>query len=139
MDLFDSFWRPFGQHLLGVFISHFRKQKVTLEGGKVVMRDLNEYCNVSFTFHLFYFSLSRSLSPPPPSTHTCFHLHHYHTFLPHTHTLSLTSTDYCRLRSTHTPPLTHSLTHTLTYPHVPYSYTSLPQTMAVFEAHTPTH
>lgn len=46
LDLVKLFWRPFGQQIIGVIISHVRRQKITPEGSKAVSRDLKEFSKV---------------------------------------------------------------------------------------------
>lgn len=46
LDLVKVFWRPLGQQVLGVVISHLRRQKITPEGCKFVHRDIKEYSRV---------------------------------------------------------------------------------------------
>lgn len=46
LDLVKLFWRPFGQQLVGIIITHVRKQKITPEGYKALSRDLKEYSKV---------------------------------------------------------------------------------------------
>ncbi len=48
LDLAKLFWKPMGQQVVGALISHLRKQKVSVEGTKVLMRDLEEYTHVSY-------------------------------------------------------------------------------------------
>jgi hypothetical protein len=47
LDMVKVFWRPLGQQVVGVLISHLRKQKITPEGCKFVNRDIKEYSRVS--------------------------------------------------------------------------------------------
>lgn len=47
LNLLDSFWRPLGQQFVGSLISHLRKTKVSIEGGRVLLKDLEEYMNVT--------------------------------------------------------------------------------------------
>lgn len=47
LNLADLFWRPFGQQFMGVLISHIRKTVVSREGASTLLRDIDEYCNVS--------------------------------------------------------------------------------------------
>jgi hypothetical protein len=60
IDIDLMFWRPFGQTIIGNLISHLRKQKITTDGAKVLLRDIQEYkrvrANISvilFTYFLF--------------------------------------------------------------------------------------
>ena len=46
-DLDNVFWRPFGQQFVAILIAHLRKYKVSFVGAKQLMRDLDEYKNVS--------------------------------------------------------------------------------------------
>lgn len=46
VDMNTLFWKPFGSQCIGNLISHLRKQKITLEGSKVLMRDIQEYKHV---------------------------------------------------------------------------------------------
>ena len=46
LNMVELFWRPLGIQLIGLLISHIRKQKITQEGSFVLMRDLEEYCIV---------------------------------------------------------------------------------------------
>ena len=41
------FWKPLGQAIMGTLIAHIRQQKVTPEGGEVLLKDVNAYCEVS--------------------------------------------------------------------------------------------
>ncbi|KAJ1441108.1 exocyst complex component Sec10-domain-containing protein [Ochromonadaceae sp. CCMP2298] len=43
LDLVRLFWRPMGQQLVGLLISHVRKQKVNIEGASVLRRDILHY------------------------------------------------------------------------------------------------
>lgn len=47
IDMNKSFWKPFGQQLVALLISHFRRQKISLDGYKLLARDLEEYRNVT--------------------------------------------------------------------------------------------
>lgn len=47
LDVMKLLWRPMGVQLVGLIISHIRRQKVTMEGAKVLIRDLKEYSKVS--------------------------------------------------------------------------------------------
>ena len=46
-DMINLFWKPLGQQFIGILISHIRKYKISIEGGKLLLRDLEEYQNVS--------------------------------------------------------------------------------------------
>jgi hypothetical protein len=46
LDVMKLLWRPMGVQLVGLIISHIRRQKVTMEGAKVLIRDLKEYSKV---------------------------------------------------------------------------------------------
>jgi hypothetical protein len=58
-DLKELFWKPLGQQFVGAIISNIRRWKITMDGGKVLLRDLDEYHTVSlfivcsFKFHCF--------------------------------------------------------------------------------------
>lgn len=49
LDLVKVFWRPFGQQVIGVLISHLRRQKISPEGCKFLNRDIKEYSRVSLS------------------------------------------------------------------------------------------
>lgn len=47
LDMVKLFWRPLGQQVIGVVVSHVRRQRVTPEGCKYLSRDIKEYSKVS--------------------------------------------------------------------------------------------
>jgi hypothetical protein len=47
LNLRELFWRPLGQQVVGLLISHVRKTVVDREGAPQLIRDIDEYCNVS--------------------------------------------------------------------------------------------
>lgn len=46
LDMVKLFWRPLGIQIIGLIISHIRRQKVTTEGAKVLVKDIKEYSKV---------------------------------------------------------------------------------------------
>lgn len=46
----ENIWKPIGRQIVGSLISHLRKQRITMDGAKYVMKDLEEYCNVMMLF-----------------------------------------------------------------------------------------
>lgn len=46
LNLSETFWKPLGQQIVGNLISHFRRQKISEEGGIVLLKDINSYCEV---------------------------------------------------------------------------------------------
>jgi hypothetical protein len=48
INLFENFWVPLGRQIIGSIISHLKRQKISPDGAKVVIRDLTEYYNVSY-------------------------------------------------------------------------------------------
>lgn len=46
LDVVKIFWRPLGQQFTGLILSHFRKQKISMDGAKYVIRDVKEYTKV---------------------------------------------------------------------------------------------
>jgi hypothetical protein len=47
LNMKDNFWRPLGQQLMGIIITHIRKQRITQDGAKVLLRDLDEFLNLT--------------------------------------------------------------------------------------------
>ncbi len=47
LDVSKLFYKPLGQQIVGALITHLRKLKITAEGTKQLMRDIEEYTNVS--------------------------------------------------------------------------------------------
>jgi hypothetical protein len=62
-DFDELFWKPLGQQFVGEIISNIRKYKVTVDGAKILLRDLEEFHSVRdfvilFVYcWFFYFSL----------------------------------------------------------------------------------
>jgi hypothetical protein len=48
VDLTKLFWRPLGQQMVGLIISHVRRLKVSPDGNKFLSRDLREYAKVMY-------------------------------------------------------------------------------------------
>lgn len=46
LDLQQLFWKPFGQQVMALLISHIRKFKISLSGARQLLRDLQEYRHV---------------------------------------------------------------------------------------------
>lgn len=46
INLVDLFWRPFGQQVMAVLLSHIRKSVISREGAAGLLRDIDEFCNV---------------------------------------------------------------------------------------------
>lgn len=46
IDVKNHFWRPLGQLIIGILISHLKKQKISSEGVTVLLKDLEQYSNV---------------------------------------------------------------------------------------------
>ena len=49
LNLEELLWKPLGEQLVGLVISHIRRQKITQEGSFVLMKDLEAYAKVSAT------------------------------------------------------------------------------------------
>ena len=47
LNLIDAFWRPLGRQFIGGLIVHLKKQKISIEGSKVLLRDIEEYCHMT--------------------------------------------------------------------------------------------
>ncbi len=52
LDLTKLFWRPLGQQMVGLIVSHTRKLRVTPEGCKYLSRDIKEYSKVKIPFRV---------------------------------------------------------------------------------------
>ena len=46
LDMMKLFWKPIGIQVIGLIISHIRRQKITYEGAKVLIKDIKEYSKV---------------------------------------------------------------------------------------------
>lgn len=55
INLHENFWMPLGRQIIGSIISHMRRQKISIDGAKVIMKDLNEYYNVSLAGYILSF------------------------------------------------------------------------------------
>lgn len=49
LNLIDAFWRPLGRQFIGGLIMHLKKQKISIDGSKVLLRDIDEYCHMTAT------------------------------------------------------------------------------------------
>lgn len=49
LNLVEDFWKPLGRMLVGTLISHVKRYKISIEGAKILTRDIEEYYNVSVT------------------------------------------------------------------------------------------
>ena len=57
LNTIQLFWKPLGQEIMGTLISFLRKQKITPEGGEVLLRDVNAYCEVRMCYlNIFIYS-----------------------------------------------------------------------------------
>lgn len=57
IQLDDVFWKPLGQQFVGSIISNIRRFKITIEGARILLRDLEEYHSVSLIlFCIFSFN-----------------------------------------------------------------------------------
>jgi hypothetical protein len=71
LDIDHIYWKPFGQQFIAVLIAHIRKFKISQMGARQLLRDLEEYRNVSkpnieilafFRFHIFFVSIGCSIN-----------------------------------------------------------------------------
>ena len=53
LDLTNNFWLPLGQQLIGIYICHLRRLKVSPQGCKRLLQDLDEYFQVSNLLALY--------------------------------------------------------------------------------------
>jgi len=49
LNLIDAFWRPLGRQFIGGLIVHLKKQKISIDGSKVLLKDIEEYCHMTAT------------------------------------------------------------------------------------------
>ena len=54
LNLAEDLWRPLGSMLIGNLLGHIRRTKISMDGGRVLMRDLDEYYNVRHTHTYTY-------------------------------------------------------------------------------------
>jgi len=57
LDVMKLLWRPMGVQLVGLIISHIRRQKVTMEGAKVLLKDLKEYGKVAIILLILFYAM----------------------------------------------------------------------------------
>lgn len=43
----ELLWKPLGRQIIGCLLAHFRRQKISMDGAKIFLRDLEEYFNVT--------------------------------------------------------------------------------------------
>lgn len=46
LDIKEFFWKPFGQRFVGILISHIKKQKISQHGALILIKDIEEYCDI---------------------------------------------------------------------------------------------
>ncbi len=62
LDLKDIFWIPFGRQFIGILINHISSMKITEEGSKTLLIDIDQYVNCIKLFNIDNNSTSNSTS-----------------------------------------------------------------------------
>jgi hypothetical protein len=54
LDLKTVFWKPIGQQIMGVLISHIRRQRVSPHGARRLIKDIDEYFQVKLAVFILF-------------------------------------------------------------------------------------